>query len=87
MRNSDSRLSARHQVSQIISSISAALMQVSALKIEEISETSGTVQTQIVVEAESIFDVPANGIYYANLVVSGVTVIRPTTSSSAQLLQ
>jgi hypothetical protein len=71
---------------QIISSISAAPMQVSALKIEEISETSGTVETQIVVEAETIFDVPANGIYYANLVVIGVPAIPPTTSNSAQLL-
>ncbi len=70
---------------QIISSISAAPMQVSALKIKEISGTSGTVETQIVVEAESIFDVPANGIYYANLVVTGAPVIPPTTSNSAQL--
>ena len=47
-------------------------MQVYALKIEEILGTSGAVETQIVVEAETIFDVPANGIYYANLVVIGV---------------
>ena len=57
-------------------------MQVSTPKIEEISETSVTVETQIVVEAETIFDVPANGIYYANLVVTGVPVIPPTTSNS-----
>jgi hypothetical protein len=53
-------------------------------KIEEISGTSGTVETQIVVEAETIFDVPANGIYYANLAVTGVPVISPTTSNSAR---
>jgi hypothetical protein len=41
---------------------------------------------QIVVEAETIFDVPANGIYYANLVVTGVPVIPPTNGNSAKLL-
>jgi carboxyl-terminal processing protease len=44
------------------------------------------VETQIVVEAETIFDVPANGIYYANLVVTGVPVIPPTKENSAKLL-
>ena len=46
---------------QIISSTAAAPMQVYALRIEEISGISGAVETQIVVEAETIFDVPANG--------------------------
>jgi hypothetical protein len=50
---------------QIISSTAAAPMQVYALRIEEILGVSGAVETQIVVEAETIFDVPANGIYYA----------------------
>jgi hypothetical protein len=71
---------------QIISSTGAAPMQVSALKIEEISGISGPVETQIVVEAETIFDVPAGGIYYANLVVTGVPVIPPTKTNSAELL-
>ena len=71
---------------QIISSTAAAPMQVYALRIEEISGISGAVETQIVVEAETIFDVPANGIYYANLVVTGVPVIPPTNGNSAKLL-
>jgi hypothetical protein len=70
---------------QIISSTAAAPMQVYALRIEEISGISGAVETQIVVEAETIFDVPANGIYYANLVVTGVPVIPPTNGNSAKL--
>lgn len=71
---------------QIISSTAAAPMQVYALKIEEILGNSGAVETQIVVEAETIFDVPANGIYYANLVVIGVPIIPPTNGNSAKLL-
>jgi hypothetical protein len=71
---------------QIISSTAAAPMQVHALKIEEISGVSGPVETQIVVEAETIFDVPAGGIYYANLVVTGVPVVPPTKANSAELL-
>jgi hypothetical protein len=61
-------------------------MQVYALRIEEISGISGAVETQIVVEAETIFDVPANAIYYANFVVTGVTVIPPINGNSAKLL-
>jgi hypothetical protein len=61
-------------------------MQVYALRIEESFGTSGAAETQIVVEAETIFDVPANGIYYANLVVTGVPVIPPTKENSAKLL-
>jgi hypothetical protein len=68
---------------QIISSIGAVPMQVRALKIEEILGISGPVETQIVVEAETIFDVPASGIYYANLVVIGVPVVPPIKGSSA----
>jgi hypothetical protein len=71
---------------QIISSTAAAPMQVYALRIEEIFGISGAAETQIVVEAETIFDVPANGIYYANLVVTGVPVIPPTKENSAKLL-
>lgn len=70
---------------QIISSTGAAPMQVHALKIQEILGISGPVETQIVVEAETIFDVPAGGIYYANLVVTGVPVVPPTKATSAQL--
>ena len=64
----------------------AAPMQVYALKIEEVLGNSGAVETQIVVEAETIFDVPANGIYYANLVVIGVPIIPPANGNSAKLL-
>jgi hypothetical protein len=53
-------------------------MQVHALKIQEVSGISGGTETQIVVEAETIFDVPAGGIYYANLVVTGVPLVPPT---------
>jgi hypothetical protein len=62
---------------QIISSAAAAPMQVSALKIAEVAGMSGAIETQIVVEAETIFDVPANGIYYANVVVTGLPVSPP----------
>jgi hypothetical protein len=71
---------------QIVSSTAAAPMQVYDLKIEEIPKVSGAVETQIVVEAETIFDVPANGIYYANLVVTGVPVVPSTKADSAKLL-
>ena len=63
---------------QIISSTAAAPMQVYALRIGEIFGTSGAAETQIVVEAETIFDVSPGGIYYANLVVTGVPVVPPT---------
>jgi hypothetical protein len=72
---------------QIISSTGAAAMQVSALRIAEIPGISGSVETQIVVEAKTIFDVPAGGIYYANLVVTGVPVNPPTKANSAELLR
>jgi hypothetical protein len=68
---------------QIISSIGAVPMQVRALKIQETPGLSGRVETQIVVEAETVFDVPAGGIYYANLVVIGVPVVPPVKGSSA----
>jgi hypothetical protein len=69
---------------QIISSISAVPLQVKALKMVEISGISGPVETQIVVEAETIVDTPAGGFYYANLVLTGVPVSPPTKSDSAQ---
>jgi hypothetical protein len=72
---------------QIISSTAAAPMQVYALKLQEIATISGAVETQIVVEAETIFDVPANGIYFANLVVTGVPVVPPAKAKSVQLLR
>jgi hypothetical protein len=72
---------------QIISSTGAAAMQVYALRIAEIPGISGSVETQIVVEAKTIFDVPAGGIYYANLVVTGVPVNPPTKANSAELLR
>jgi hypothetical protein len=63
---------------QIISSIGGAPMQVHALKIQELPGISGGTETQIVVEAETIFDVSPGGLYYANLVVTGVPVVPPT---------
>ena len=70
---------------QIISSISAVPMLVKTLKIAEIPGSNGTVETQIVVEAETIVDVPAGGFYYANVVVTGIPVIPPAASNAAQL--
>jgi hypothetical protein len=63
---------------QIISSIGGAPMQVHALNIQEVPGISGGTQTQIVVEAETIFDVSPGGLYYASLVVTGVPVVPPT---------
>jgi hypothetical protein len=63
---------------QIISSIGGAPMQVHAVKIQEIPEISIGTETQIVVEAHTIFDVSPGGLYYANLVVTGVPVVPPT---------
>jgi hypothetical protein len=69
---------------QIISSAAATPVQVTALKMAEIAGKSGAIETQIVVEAEAIFDVPANGIFYANVVVTGIPV-SPPSAKSAQL--
>ena len=55
-------------------------MQVHALKIQEIPEISVGTETQIVVEAETIFDVSPGELYYANLVVTGVPVVPPIKS-------
>jgi hypothetical protein len=63
---------------QIISSIGGAPMQVHALKIQEITGISVGTETQIVVEAHTIFDVSPGGLYYANVVVTGVPVVPPT---------
>ena len=63
---------------QIISSIAGAPMQVHALKIQEVPGILGGTETQIAVEAETIFDVSPGGLYYANLVVTGVPVVPPT---------
>src|SRR5262249_44500950 len=43
---------------------------------------SGASETQIIVEAQTIFDVLANGIYYANLVVIGVPLTAPKDAST-----
>jgi hypothetical protein len=54
-------------------------MQVHALKIQEIPGLSGGgTETQIAVEAGTIFDASPGGLYYANLVVTGVPVVPPT---------
>jgi hypothetical protein len=70
---------------QIISSIGAVPMQVKTLKIMEVASSSGPVETQIVVEAETIADAPAGGFYYANVVVTGIPVATLPPSSSPQL--
>jgi hypothetical protein len=70
---------------QIISSISAVPMWVRAVKISEIVGQSGAAETQIIVEAEPIFNVSAGGFYFANLLVTGVPV-SPPTESHAQIL-
>ena len=70
---------------QIISSAAATPMQVTALKMAEIAGMSGAIEAQIVVEAETIFDVPANGIFYANVVVTGIPVSPPTSARADQL--
>ena len=46
---------------QIISSISAVPMRVSALRMSEIVGSSGPTETKIVVEAQPLFDVSASG--------------------------
>jgi hypothetical protein len=71
---------------QIISSISAELMQVKTLKITEIAGSSGPVETQIVVEAETIVDAAPGGVYYANVVVTGIPVTPPAPSGSGQFM-
>jgi len=71
---------------QIISSIGAVPMQVKTLKMVEIAGSSGLVETQIVVEAETIVDTPAGGFYYANVVVTGIPVTPLSPSGSAQLV-
>jgi hypothetical protein len=68
---------------QIISSISAVPMRVSALRMSEIVGPSGPTETKIVVEAQPLFEVSASGFYFANLVVTGVPVTAPSASSSA----
>jgi hypothetical protein len=71
---------------QIISSISAVPMQVKTLQMVEIPGNAGPIETQIIVEAEPIFDGTASGFYFANLVVTGVPVLPPAKSDSAKLL-
>jgi hypothetical protein len=80
------RFSAAPNISaQIIASISAVPMQVSAVQMSETVGTSGAVETKIVIEAETIFDIPASGFYFANLVVTGIPVIPPPKSESVGL--
>ena len=62
-------------------------MLVKTLKIAEIPGSDGPVGTQIVVEAETIVDIPAGGFYYATVVVTGLPVIPPAASNAAQLMR
>jgi hypothetical protein len=64
---------------QIIASAAATPMQVTAVKVSEISERRDMTETQIIVETETIFDVPANGLFYANVVVTGVPLSPPAS--------
>src|SRR6478736_570723 len=59
-------------------STSKRVVQGHSLKIQEVPEISGSTETQVAVEAETIFDVSPGGLYYANLVVTGVPVVPPT---------
>jgi hypothetical protein len=70
---------------QIISSIGAMPLQVKSLKIVDNSEPFDPIETKIIVEAEPIFDGTPSGLYFANLVVTGVPVREPKQSGSAQL--
>jgi hypothetical protein len=74
-----------HVSVQIVSSAAAAPMHVTALNVAEVAEMSGAIETKILVEAETIFDVPANGIFYANVVVTGIPVSPPPTAKAVQL--
>lgn len=71
---------------QIISSIGAVPMQVKNLKIVEVAGSSGPIETQIVVEAETIVDAPPGGFYYANVVVTGIPIAPRAPSGSAQMV-
>jgi len=70
---------------QIISSIGAVPIQFKSLKMVENPGPSGPIETQIIVEAEPIFDGVPSGSYFANLVVTGVPVELPAKSHSAKL--
>jgi hypothetical protein len=59
---------------EIISSAAATPLHVTTLDIAEVVGASGTTETRIVIEAKTIFDIPASGIAYANVVVTGVPV-------------
>jgi hypothetical protein len=70
---------------QIISSIGAVPLQVKTVKISEFAGRSGSMETQIVVQAEPLFNLVASGVYYANVVVTGVPVTPPTSNPSELL--
>jgi len=70
---------------QIISSIGAVPLQVKTVKISEFAAGSGSMETQIVVQAEPLFNLVASGLYYANVVVTGVPVTPPTSNPSELL--
>jgi hypothetical protein len=88
----DSALEARNRLrrdapSRLLSACEAEAQELACARFgDRVLGVSGAVETQIVVEAETIFDVPANGIYYANLVAIGVPIIPPTNRNSAKLL-
>ena len=42
-------------------------------------------ETQIIVQAEPLFNLAASGLYYANVVVMGVPVTPPTSNFSELL--
>jgi hypothetical protein len=70
---------------QIISSIGAVPLQVKTVKISEFAGRSGDMETQIIVQAEPLFNLAASGLYYANVVVMGAPVAPPTLNPSELL--
>jgi hypothetical protein len=70
---------------QIISSIGAVPLQVKTVKVSESAGSSGNMETQIIVQAEPLFNLAASGLYYANVVVMGVPVTPPTSNFSELL--
>lgn len=70
---------------QIISSIGAMPLQVKTVRVSESASSSGNMETQIIVQAEPLFNLAASGLYYANVVVMGVPLMPPTSNFSELL--
>lgn len=66
---------------QIISSTAAVPMQVDAISVDERVGPSGSTETVVVVEAKPIFGVPPSGLYFVNIMVTGIAAAPAKTSS------